>query len=142
MTKSIETKREREKQLVSQMIALYCKDLHRKDLPDASYEASGRITKRGSLYRGRDLGKVILCEECAELEAYARMRSDKCPFMETKTFCSNCKVHCYKPDMRQKIREVMRYSGPRMIFYHPITAIRHVIESKKEKKRLEKEHES
>ncbi|MBQ8625218.1 MAG: nitrous oxide-stimulated promoter family protein [Agathobacter sp.] len=137
MEKNIESKREQEKKLVSQMIALYCKDLHK-----ASYEASSRDTKGGSLYRGGNLEKVVLCEECAKLEAYARLRSEKCPFMETKTFCSNCKVHCYKPDMRQKIREVMRYSGPRMIFYHPITAIRHVIETKKEKKRLEKENES
>ena len=127
MAKSIENKREKEKKLVSQMIALYCKELHTSDNPQN---------------RGRSLGKVILCKECAELDNYARARSEKCPFMETKTFCSNCKVHCYKPDMRQKIRDVMRYSGPRMIFYHPITAIRHVIESKKEKKRLEKEYES
>jgi hypothetical protein len=56
--------------------------------------------------------------------------------METKTFCSNCKVHCYKPEMREKIREIMRFSGPRMIFYHPIMAIRHLIESKKEKQKM------
>ena len=47
-----------------------------------------------------------------------------------------------KPVMREKIREVMRFSGPRMIYSHPITAIRHVIETKKEKKRLEKKHEN
>ena len=107
----IQTKREREKQLVSQMIALYCRKNH---------------------------GGRTLCPDCAALDAYARQRSDKCPFMETKTFCSNCKVHCYKPEMREKIRKVMRFSGPRMIFYHPIVAIRHVIETKKEKRRLEK----
>lgn len=39
--------------------------------------------------------------------------------------------------MREKIRMVMRFSGPRMIFYHPVTAICHVIESKKEKNQLE-----
>lgn len=127
MGKNVESKREKEKRLVSQMIALYCKDLHKDRNPQN---------------RGKSLGKVILCEECAELDNYARTRSEKCPFMETKTFCSNCRVHCYKADMRQKIREVMRYSGPRMLFYHPITAIRHVMESKKEKKRLEKENES
>ena len=38
---------------------------------------------------------------------------------------------------REKIREVMRFSGPRMLFYHPIIAIRHVLESRKEKKKLE-----
>ena len=77
----------------------------------------------------KDVGKA--------LNDYAILRSDRCPFMESKTFCSNCKVHCYKPEMREKIREVMRFSGPRMIFYHPVMAVRHVIESKKEKKRLE-----
>lgn len=40
---------------------------------------------------------------------------------------------------REKIRKVMRFSGPRMIFSHPVAAVRHVIETKKEKKRLEKE---
>lgn len=107
----IQTKREREKELVSQMIALYCRKKH---------------------------GSKSLCPDCAALDAYARQRSEKCPFMETKTFCSNCKVHCYKADMREKIREVMRFSGPRMIFHRPIPAIRHVIETKKEKRRLEK----
>ena len=110
----IESKREREKRTVSLMIRIYCKKKHG--------------TKKG------------LCSECEALDTYARMRSDKCPFMETKTFCSNCKVHCYKADMREKIRAVMRFSGPRMIFSHPIMAIRHVIESKKEKRRLEKDN--
>lgn len=107
-----ETKRQREKETVSQMIHLYCQKQH------------------GT--------KQSLCPECAALEEYARLRSAKCPFMGTKTFCSNCKVHCYKPEMREKIRAVMRFSGPRMLFVHPIMAIRHVIESKKEQKRLER----
>lgn len=106
-----QSKREREKQLVSQMIALYCRKHH---------------------------GGRKLCPDCAALDAYARQRSDQCPFMETKTFCSNCTVHCYKKEMREKIRKVMRFSGPRMIFSHPILAVRHVIETKKEKRRLER----
>ena len=111
----VESKREREKRVVALMIRLYCKKNHG--------------IKQG------------LCQQCQELHDYAMLRADKCPFMETKTFCSNCKVHCYKKDMREKIREVMRFSGPRMILYHPIMAIRHVIESKKEKRRLEKMNE-
>ena len=110
MARDIESKREREKVIVTQMIELYCRKKH---------------------------GGKCLCPECAELAEYARLRSDKCPLMETKTFCANCKVHCYKPAMRDKIRAVMRFSGPRMLFYHPVAAVRHVIEMKKEKKRLE-----
>ena len=108
---NIQDKREREKRMVSEMIRLYCRKNHH--------------TRQG------------LCPDCAALEAYARARSDRCPFMETKTFCSNCKVHCYKPEMREKIRDVMRFSGPRMLFVHPVAAIRHVMETKREKRRLE-----
>lgn len=86
--------------------------------------------------------RKIFVPNAEALSQYAMQRSDKCPFMETKTFCSNCRVHCYKPEMREKIREVMRFSGPRMILHHPVMAVRHVIESKKEKKRLEKENEN
>ncbi|MFR0987431.1 MAG: nitrous oxide-stimulated promoter family protein [Frisingicoccus sp.] len=57
--------------------------------------------------------------------------------MEKKTFCVNCRVHCYKPDMRERIRVVMRFSGPRMIFYHPGLAVWHLVSSKKEKRRNE-----
>lgn len=120
---SVEEKRIREKELVSWMIHFYCKKKHK----NSGY---GKVQKREC--SGSDL-----CPECQALDAYAKLRSDKCPFMETKTFCSNCKVHCYKPEMREKIREVMRFCGPRMMLYHPVLAIRHVIESKKEKRRLE-----
>lgn len=111
--KDIRSKREREKHVVSQMIALYCRKNH---------------GTRGQL-----------CPECAALADYAHARSDKCPFMEQKTFCSNCTVHCYKPEMREQIRKVMRFSGPRMMLYHPVLAVRHLIESKREKAKLEKQ---
>ena len=68
-----------------------------------------------------------------ELKKYVESRLDKCPYQEEKTFCSNCKIHCYKKDMQEKIRAVMRFFGPRIVFRHPVMAIRHMIESKKER---------
>ena len=43
--------------------------------------------------------------------------------------------------MKEKIRQVMKFSGPRMIFKHPIMAVRHVISSKREKRHLEGKNE-
>lgn len=68
-----------------------------------------------------------------EVLSYAMDRSERCPFMESKAFCSNCKVHCYRPEMREKIRDVMRFSGPRMLFYHPVLAVSHMILTLKER---------
>ena len=109
--------------LVSYMIALYCKKNHHN-----KYN-KGSINKNG------------LCAECQELAEYAGLRSDKCPFMEIKTFCATCKVHCYKPEMREKIKVVMRFSGPRMMFHHPVAAIHHIVSTMREKRRLRKESE-
>ena len=76
----------------------------------------------------RQAGQI--CPVCQELLDYARLRSEKCPFMKEKTFCANCKVHCYKPEVREQIRQVMRFSGPRMLIYHPVLAVWHLICSK------------
>lgn len=71
-----------------------------------------------------------LCPECGELLDYARKRLEKCPFQENKPKCSECTVHCYKPDMREKIRAVMKYAGPRMLYRHPVLSGAHYLAGK------------
>lgn len=101
-------KRVMETKTVYQMIYLYCQKKH------------GRIQE--------------LCPSCHTLYLYAQKRIANCPMMETKTFCSNCKVHCYREDMREQIRNVMRFSGPRMLLHHPAMVLRHIYYQRKEKR--------
>jgi hypothetical protein len=95
---------ERENRTVSLMIAFYCRHRHRNR---------------------------SLCPGCRELLEYARVRLEKCPFQEGKTTCARCPVHCYRPEMRARIREVMRFSGPRMIYRHPVLAVRHLLDGRR-----------
>lgn len=67
-----------------------------------------------------------LCPQCQALLDYAHKRLEHCKFGEDKPSCTRCPVHCYKPAMREQIRQVMRYSGPRMLLHDPIMAIRHL----------------
>ena len=92
----------REARTVEAMIHRYCRDRH--------HTANG------------------LCAECAALLAYARRRLHHCPFQEHKTTCGKCPVHCYAPSMREQIRAVMRYAGPRMLLSHPLMALMHLID--------------
>ena len=108
--KDLQKKREDEKQLVREMVAMYCHRHH------------------GSV-RGQ------LCEDCQKLAKYAADRSDCCPFMEQKTYCSNCAVHCYEPPMRQRIKTVMAFSAPRLLLVHSVKALDYVIKVKWEKRR-------
>lgn len=108
---------EREKKLIPVMIKKYCRGKHKA---------------RGG----------ALCEECRALTEYALFRLEKCPFKANKKFCSFCKVHCYRPDMREKIKEVMKYSGPRMVFTHPAFALKHVFQMLGYKRKLKKQEKT
>ncbi|MDD2371294.1 MAG: nitrous oxide-stimulated promoter family protein [Firmicutes bacterium] len=66
-----------------------------------------------------------ICPSCKALLEYSNKRLDACRYGINKPACSKCKIHCYKPEMREKIKQVMRYSGPRMLYKHPILSIKH-----------------
>ncbi|WP_373125629.1 nitrous oxide-stimulated promoter family protein [Bacteroides sp. HPS0048] len=92
---------DREKRIVELMIRLYC--------------------------RKKEKNKC-LCLQCEELLRYAHARLDHCPFGGNKSSCKQCTVHCYKPVMRERMRQVMRFSGPRMLLYAPWEAIKHLFQ--------------
>jgi hypothetical protein len=97
-----------EKQTIKCMIILYCHRQHHT--------------------------KDSLCERCSELYQYAISRLTFCRFGEDKPTCENCHKHCYRRDYQQQIRKIMRYAGPRMIIYHPIMAIRHLLKNRQSKR--------
>ncbi len=93
---------DRERKTLQAMIALYCGEQHKT--------ADG------------------LCAECTALQEYALKRLEKCTFGTDKPKCSACPVHCYKPAMRDAIRDVMRHAGPRMLMHHPVLALGHAVD--------------
>lgn len=93
----------RERQTIASMIDLYCHGQHNP--------------------------QDGLCPECAALRDYAFCRLDRCPFGLEKPTCAKCPIHCYKPEMRAKVKEVMRYAGPRMILRHPVLSLLHQLDS-------------
>jgi hypothetical protein len=90
-----------EHKTIAQMAAIYCQAKHG--------------TREG------------LCESCQDLMAYADLRLAACPFAPDKPVCAKCPVHCYQPEKRERIREVMRFAGPRMLFFDPVAAIKHMV---------------
>lgn len=103
----------REERTIAVMIGMYCRDRHGDERPPGG--------------RGDD----ALCPECADLLAYARRRTAACRFGAAKPTCAKCPVHCYKPAMRERVREVMRYSGPRMLARHPVLGIAHLLDGRR-----------
>ena len=100
----------RELATIRAMVGIYCRDKH-----GAHGSAAGD-----------------LCPECRELMDYATRRLDRCVFGDDKPTCTNCKVHCYTAAMREQVRVVMRYAGPRMMLRHPVLALAHIVDGRRE----------
>ncbi len=99
---------DREKKTVRAMVRIYCQGRH--------------ATPGG------------LCAECEELLEYAFARLDRCPFGESKATCADCTTHCYRQEMKDRVKTVMRYAGPRMLFRHPLLALRHWLDGRRRDK--------
>lgn len=91
---------EQEKQVVQAMINVYCRKKHHSK---------------------------TLCEDCEALSKYADKRLSCCRYGDNKGFCSHCSTHCYAPKYKEQIKQVMRFSGPWMLIYHPIMVIKHIL---------------
>lgn len=96
----------------------------------------------GIYCRGTHSTRKHLCQDCTELQEYALARLEKCPFGASKGACNECPIHCYKPDRRKKIKAVMRYSGPRMLFPHPLLSFYHFMDKRKKFPPITKNKES
>jgi hypothetical protein len=94
---------DREKKTIAAMVTLYCKDHHRRK---------------------------SVCPECSGLVQYSLARLSTCRFRDMKPTCAKCPIHCYSPAMRESVRAVMRYSGPRMILHHPFLAFMHLLDAR------------
>lgn len=83
--KAVQTDKERERKIMARFVAVFCEKRHG--------------TAKGNL-----------CEECRSLVAYANERLSRCPH-DPKPKCKDCGTHCYGPDYRARMREVMKFSG-------------------------------
>jgi predicted amidophosphoribosyltransferase len=95
---------QREQETIAAMLRVYCRDHHGAPVPP-------------------------LCPECAALLDYARRRLATCPFQEAKPACNHCEVHCYSAAMRDRVKAVMRYAGPRMLWRHPVLSLFHLLDT-------------
>lgn len=92
---------EKEKEIISLMIKLYCRKVH--------------ASTAGP------------CEDCEKLLTYAHIRLSNCRYGSDKGYCGKCSTPCYKHDMKLKMKDVMRFSGPRLMIYQPLEFIRHLV---------------
>jgi hypothetical protein len=93
--------------VLADFISVYCREKHG--------DAPSRAVRAGGLLAGYldDVGPE-LCDECARLLLHGAAKRALCPH-DPKPGCRKCGTHCYSPGYRERIREVMRFSGMHLI---------------------------
>jgi hypothetical protein len=111
-------------ELIGRFTQWYC-DAHHRDRDRTPLRSEG-VT--AGIY-GDEV--PVMCDECTRFTQYAEKRTEHCPH-DPKPFCANCLIKCYKQDMRDYSRKVMRYSGPRsLVSRYWLRGIAHVTQTLK-----------
>lgn len=92
--------------ILARFIQIFCHARHDRKAVGESPLPDFLLARRG--------GRSSICQDCADLLEHGIRKRALCP-LDPKPTCRQCHIHCYTPEYRQKIREIMAYSGKRMI---------------------------
>jgi hypothetical protein len=92
--------------ILARFIQIYCHAKHPR-------QGSGRVELPAELQPAWGT-KHTICAECVELLEHGIKKRSLCP-LDPKPACKNCHIHCYGSTYRQKIREIMSFSGKRLL---------------------------
>ena len=100
----LDDKKNKDLRVLSDFISIFCQENHRTEVKEAFPIKNARL----HLVLGNK--KLVLCQNCRKLMNHSIAKLLLCPY-DPKPMCKKCKTHCYAPGYREKIREVMRFSG-------------------------------
>ncbi|OGO17565.1 MAG: hypothetical protein A2Z15_08460 [Chloroflexi bacterium RBG_16_50_11] len=100
----LNAKKQKDLKVLSNFISIFCREKHQRQTKDFF------PSKDGFFYGGIAGGGLRLCADCAKLLNHSAVKLIMCPY-DPKPMCKKCQTHCYAPGYRERIREVMKFSG-------------------------------
>ena len=97
-------KKEKDLRVLADFISIFCRENH----PDG--EKSSFPIRDERLHQSLNGGDMALCPDCQKLLNHGIAKLLQCPY-DPKPMCKKCQTHCYAPGYRERMREVMRFSG-------------------------------
>ena len=116
----LDGKKDKDIRLLSDFISIFGRENHRAEVKDAFLPKDDRLCQT---LGNKDL---VLCQDCHRLLNHGIAKLLLCPY-DPKPMCKKCETHCYAPGYREKIREVMRFSGMYLIKHGRLDLIAHYL---------------
>lgn len=99
---TINKQKKKDIRLIAKFVEVYCAGKHGNAERHAHHVPAGSGIRQ-------------LCHHCADFMDYAVARRLNCPLEAEKPTCKRCRIHCYAKAQREQVREIMAYSGRRLI---------------------------
>jgi hypothetical protein len=115
-TEKISEKEKADIRTLMKFVEIFCRENHNGERTAFSFR----------LYDLKEIEKrdISLCPDCAKLLTYGLTMRLKCPH-DPKPMCKKCETQCYKGDYKEKIREIMKFSGMYMIKHGRVDLLYH-----------------
>ena len=116
---NVDERIDRDLHTLTRFIEVCCNHWHKRD-------ARSEVSLKGMNIHALMGRSIVLCGGCAKLLAHAVYKRSHCP-MDPKPACKKCPSHCYHPMFRQQIREVMKFSGRKLVLSGRLDYLWHLI---------------
>lgn len=110
---------QRDLKVLVEFIGIYCSHKHTDEVRDCVRLKSHDVASIAG-------HQVSLCEACTKLLNHALVKRSTCP-LYPKPACRHCTEHCYHPAYREKIKEIMKYSGLRSVLTGRLDYLFHLL---------------
>lgn len=113
----INPRKEKDIKVLLGFVSIYCRENH-KGVEKCSFDPA-QFGVPGVVAAG-----IVLCSDCDKLLKHGIAKLLLCE-QDPKPMCKKCQTHCYAAGYREKMREVMRFSGLYMIKHGRVDLIYH-----------------
>ena len=118
LKKEVSEKEKEDIRVLMKFVGIYCREHHNGEKASFSFKPFDikEIEKK----------EIPLCQECNRLLTYGLTMRLKCPH-DPKPMCKKCVTQCYKGEYKEKIREIMKFSGIYMIKHGRVDMLYHYL---------------
>ena len=116
----LDSKKAKDLKVLADFMSIFCRENHRAEVRDAFPIKDDRLLQTLAS-KG-----LLLCQDCQKLLNHGIAKLLLCPY-NPKPRCKKCVTHCYAPGYRERIREIMRFSGLYLIKHGRLDMIVHYL---------------
>ena len=100
----LDSRKSKDIRVLANFISIYCRENHQAEAKDIF------SSKDNGLRESLGDKELLLCRDCQKLLNHGIAKLLLCPY-DPKPMCKKCETHCYAPGYREKVRQVMKFSG-------------------------------